>query len=93
MDEETANVINEYIEQSKALHDQVEENILYNQSGGQPPVEINQILSEMNNCLGLLISVVETLTSTVVQIESECEGKMTDAEIFEACFRELVRRW
>jgi len=93
MDEQTANAITNDINQAKALHDHVANDIAFNQTGTPPPIPVEQILSDMNDCLGLLISAVDTLTSVVAEVESQAERKMTDAEIFDAWYRETLRRW
>lgn len=93
MDEETTTTLADHLRTLKGLHGDIESYLHWNEIGGQPPVPVDQILHKVNDSIGVLISVLDTLTSVVAEVESQLDSRLSDSDIFEAWYRELVRRW
>ena len=54
---------------------------------------IATVAGETFTIVGLITDALSTLESVLLQIQQELEDKLSDANIFDACYRELVRRW
>jgi len=54
---------------------------------------IATVAGEVHSIVGLIIDAFSILESVLMQIEQQLEGGLSDADIFEAWYRETIRRW